>query len=158
VHELIYLNKAAKGSVRQIGLEHVMSVYTIWQFAENKEGAQKFLIDLVNNFEQAFMASEFYNFPCFEKTVPNLQAALKKDSKAIPADKYTVLSDVTKWATNIGYPGYCNAAIGEAWDTWVLNTMFAQAATGAETPEYALNMANTQYQRIYNKYKERKLI
>jgi multiple sugar transport system substrate-binding protein len=158
VHELISLNKAAKGHVRQIGLEHVMSVYTIWQFAENKEGAKKFLIDLVNNYDKAFMASAFYNFPCFEKTVPNLQAALKKDAQAVPADKYAVMSDVTKWATNIGYPGYCNAAIGEAWDTWVLNTMFAQAATGAETPERALDLADAQYKRIYAKWKAKNMI
>ncbi len=158
VHELIYLNKAAKGHVRQIGLEHVMSVYTIWQFAENKEGAQKFLIDLVNNYEKAFEASQFYNFPCFAKTVPNLQQALKKDAKGIPADKYAVLGDVLSWATNIGYPGYSNAGISEAWNEWTLNTMFAQAATGAETPERALDMANARYQAIYAKWKEKKMI
>ena len=38
--------------------------------------------------------------------------------------------DVLDWATNVGYPGYSNAAIDETFNTWVINTMFAKAATG----------------------------
>ena len=158
IHERIWLGKAAKGKVRQMGLEHVMSVYTIWQFAENVEGAKQFLVDLVSNYEKAFTASEFYNFPCFSKTVPNLNAAVKSDSKGVPKDKYAVLADAVKWATNMGFPGYANAAVGEGWDTWVLNGMFAKAATGNRTPEQALDEANAQYKRIWAKWKEKGLI
>ena len=158
VHERIWLGKAAKGKVRQMGLEHVMSVYTIWQFAENVEGAKQFLVDLVSNYEQAFTASEFYNFPCFSKTVPKLAESVKKDSKGVPADKYSVLADAVKWATNMGFPGYASAAVGEGWDTWVLNVMFAKAATGNLTPEQALDEANAQYKRIWAKWKEKGLI
>jgi len=158
IHERIWLAKAAKGKVRQMGLEHVMSVYTIWQFADNVEGAQKFLVDLVSNYEKAFVASEFYNFPCFSKTVPNLAEQLKKDSKGVPADKYAVIADAVKWATNMGYPGYANAAVGEGWDTWVLNGMFAKAATGNRTPEQALDEAAAQYKRIWAKWKEKGLM
>jgi hypothetical protein len=43
-------------------------------------------------------------------------------SKAVPPDKYAVLSDVLDWATDAGYPGYSNAAIDEAFNTWVINT------------------------------------
>jgi multiple sugar transport system substrate-binding protein len=154
----ISLNRSAKGSVRQMGLEHVMSVYSIWEFADNKEGAKKFLVDLVSNYEKAFQASEFYNFPCFVKTVPHLQESIKKDSKAIPADKYSVLGDSLKWATNVGYPGYANAAIGDAWNGWVLNEMFAKAATGTLTPEAALDEANAKCERIWAKWKEKKMI
>ncbi|HEX7929272.1 MAG TPA: carbohydrate ABC transporter substrate-binding protein, partial [bacterium] len=158
VADRIFLNKSAKGHTRQMGLEHVMSVYTIWQFAENKEGAQQFLIDLVKNYDKAFLASEFYNFPSFTKTVPKLQEYLKKDSKSVPADKYAVLSDALSWATNVGYPGYSNAAVGEAWDTWVINTMFAKAATGQMSPEAALDEAEKRCQAIWAKWKEKKMI
>jgi ABC transporter substrate binding protein len=72
IHEKIGLAKAAKGPVRRIGLEHVMDCYVIWKFSENIPGAQKFLVDYIDNFKQAFMASEFYDFPCFAKTVPDL--------------------------------------------------------------------------------------
>jgi multiple sugar transport system substrate-binding protein len=158
VTDKIALAKAAKGPVRRIGLEHVMDVYVIWKFAKNIDGAKKFLIDYIDNFEQGFEASAFYNFPCFPKTVPNLQKSIANDPRAKPADKYAVLSDVLDWATNVGYPGYANAAIDEIFNTWVLNTMFAKAATGAETPENALKAADAECKRIFDNWRKRGMI
>jgi multiple sugar transport system substrate-binding protein len=158
IHEKVGLAKAAKGPVRRIGLEHVMDCYVIWKFAENIAGAQKFLVDYIDNFQQAFMASEFYNFPCFAKTVPDLKQHIGHDPKAVPPDKYAVLDDVLDWATNVGYPGHSTAAIADTFNTWVLNTMFAQAATGAETPEDALTRAEGAMKAIWAKWKERNMI
>lgn len=155
VTDNIWLARAAQGPVRGIGLEHVMNVYVIWKFAENIDGAKKFLVDYIDNFKTAFQESEFYNFPCFAKTVPDLQQQIAHDPKAKPPDKYKVLSDVLDWATNVGYPGYANAAIDETFNTWVLNTMFAKAAVGAETPEDALKKAEAQCKRIFAKWKEK---
>jgi multiple sugar transport system substrate-binding protein len=158
IHEKIGLAKAAKGPVRRMGLEHVMDCYVIWKFSENIPGAQKFLVDYIDNFKQGFMASEFYNFPCFSQTVPDLKQLISKDPKAVPPDKYAVLSDVLEWATNVGYPGYSTAAIADTWNTWMLNTMFAEAATGAETPEDALKKADGKMKAIWAKWKDRKMI
>jgi multiple sugar transport system substrate-binding protein len=155
IHEKIWLAKAAKGPVRQIGLEHVMDCYVIWKFAQNIDGAQKFLVDYIDNFHQGFMASEFYNFPSFSKTVPDLVQLISKDSKAVPADKYAVLADVLDWATNVGYPGYATAAVDETFNTWVVNTMFAKAATGALAPEAAIAEAEAACKRIWAKWKEK---
>src|SRR5258707_11375496 len=47
------LAQGASGPVRRIGLEHVMDVYVIWNFAENIDGAKKFLIDSEGSFSQA---------------------------------------------------------------------------------------------------------
>jgi multiple sugar transport system substrate-binding protein len=158
IGDKIYLAKAAKGPVRRIGLEHVMDVYVIWKFAENIEGAKRFLVDYIGNFRQGFLASEFYNFPCFPKQVPDLQKLIAHDPKAHPPDKYKVISDVLDWATNVGYPGYATAAIDEAFNTWVLNTMFAKTATGALTPEAAVKEAEQRYKSIWAKWKEKKMI
>jgi multiple sugar transport system substrate-binding protein len=158
IHEKIALAKALKGPVRQIGLEHVMDCYVIWKFAGNIDGAKKFLVDYIDNFKHGFLASQFYNFPCFAKTVPDLKQTISNDANAIPHDKYAVLSDVLDWATNVGYPGYANAAIDEAFNTWVVNTMFAKAATGAETPENALKQAETAMKAIWAKWQSRHLI
>ena len=155
IADKIMITKAAKGPVRRIGLEHVMDVYVIWKFAENIEGAKKFLVDYIGDFRKAFLASEFYNFPCFPKTVPDINKLIAHDPKANPPDKYAVLSDVLDWATNVGYPGYANAGIAEVFSTWVLNTMFAKAAVGAETPEVALAQAEAACKRIWDKWKER---
>jgi len=158
VADNIWLAKAAKGPVRQIGLEHVMDVYVIWKFAENIDGAKQFLVDYIGNFKRGFEASKFYNFPCFPSTVPDLKQQLANDPTANPPEKYKVLEDVLDWATNVGYPGYATAAIDETFSTWVLNTMFAKAATGAESPEDALNAAEAQCQRIWAKWKEKGFI
>jgi multiple sugar transport system substrate-binding protein len=158
IHEKIGIAKAAKGPVRRMGLEHVMDCYVTWKFSENIDGAKKFLIDYVDNFKQGFQASEFYNFPCFSSTVPDLKQLISNDPKAVPPDKYAVLSDVLDWATNVGYPGYSTAAIADTWQTWLINTMFAQCATGAETPEDALKQADTKMKAIWAKWKDRGMI
>jgi multiple sugar transport system substrate-binding protein len=149
----IQLTPALKGPVRRIAAEHVMSCYVVWEFAENKEGAKQFLADLVDNFSTVFNASEFYNFPCFPATVPDIQKRLSNDPKAVPPDKYKALSNVLSWATNVGYPGYASAAIDEAFNTFVLPTMFAKAARGDMTPEDAVRAADTEMRRIFDKWK-----
>ncbi len=149
----IQLTPALKGPVRRIAAEHVMDCYVIWEFAENKEGAKQFLADFIDSFSAAFNASEFYNFPCFPSTVPDLQKRLANDPKAAPPDKYKVLSDVLNWATNIGYPGYATAAIDEVFNTFVLPTMFAKAARDEMTPDAAVRTAERELKRIFDKWK-----
>jgi multiple sugar transport system substrate-binding protein len=158
ISKKIQLTKALRGPVRAIGLEHVMQCYVVWKFAENIEGAKKFLVDYTTDFRQAFVAGEFYDFPCFPKTVPDLNKLIAKDPKGHPPDKYKVLDDVLEWATNVGYPGYANAAIDEIFGTWVLNVMFAKAASGSATPEEALKEADTACKRIFAKWKEKGLV
>jgi multiple sugar transport system substrate-binding protein len=149
----IMVSPALKGPVRRIAAEHVMNCYVIWEFAENKDGAQKFLIDYMDHFHDGFVAGQFYNFPCFPKTVPDLQKEIATDPRATPNNKYKVLGNVLDWATNVGYPGYATAAIDEAFTTWVIPTMFAKVARGDETPENAAKAAETEYKRIFDRYK-----
>jgi multiple sugar transport system substrate-binding protein len=149
----IQLSRALKGPVRRIAAEHVMECYVIWNFAENKEGAKRFLADLVDNFSTAFNASEFYNFPCFPSTVPDLDARLSNDAKAVPHDKYHMLSNALSWTTNVGYPGYATAVMDEAFNTFVIPTMFARAAREEMTAEDAVRAADTELKRISNKWK-----
>jgi len=149
----IQLRPALKGPVRRIAAEHVMDCYAIWDFAENKEGAKQFLVDLINDFESAFKNSEFYNFPCFPPTVPNLKELIGNDPKASPPDKYKVLGNVLEWATNIGYPGYATAAIDEVFNTFVIPTLFAKVARGDVSPEDGARTAEQELKRIFDKWK-----
>ena len=149
----IMISRALKGPARRIAAEHVMDCYVVWDFAENKEGAQQFLIDYMDSFHEGFVNGQFYNFPCFPSTVPNLQKEISNDTRANPADKYKVLGDVLSWATNVGYPGYATPAIDEAFKTWVIPTMFAKVARGDETPENAAKAAEAEYKRIWDRWK-----
>jgi multiple sugar transport system substrate-binding protein len=148
----IQIVPALKGPVRRMAAEHVMDCYVIWNFAQNKEGAKQFLIDLIDSYEEAFKASEFYNFPCFPSTVPDLSKLIANDPKAQPNDKYKVLGNVLEWTTNVGYPGYATAAIDEVFNTFVIPTMFAKVARGQDTAENAAKAAEAEVKRIFAKW------
>jgi multiple sugar transport system substrate-binding protein len=150
----IMLSRALQGPVRRIAAEHVMDCYVIWKFAENIAGAKQFLSDYIDHFAEAFKASQWYNFPCFPSTVPDLKQQIQNDPVAEPHDKYKVLADVLDWATNIGYPGYASAAIDEVFNTWVIPTMFAKVARNEMSPEDAAKAAETEIKRIFERRKE----
>lgn len=152
VTDQIFLARPPSGPVRAIGLEHIISVYVIWRFAKNIDGAKKFLIDYIGQSRKAFEASRFYNFPTFPDTVPDLEQRLANDPNSQPADKYAILRDVLSWTVNVGYPGYTTAAIDETFNRWILNSMFAKAATGAASPEEALDVAHAQCVSIWEKW------
>ncbi len=154
----ILLAKAAAGPVRRVGLQHLLDVYVIWKFAANIDGAKQFLVDYVGDFREAFLASQFYNFPCFPQTVPDLKSLLANDPKADPRDKYNVLADVSEWITNVGFPGHANAAIDEIFSNWTLSTMFAQAARGKMRPQDALNAAHHEVVAVFDKWRARGLV
>lgn len=150
----IQICKALKGPATRLASEHVMDCYLIWKFAENIDGAKLFLMNLIDSFHDAFMASKFYNFPCFPQTVPDLVKEISYDPAADPPDKYKILADVLDWATNIGYPGYCSAGIDEVFNTWVIPTMFAKVAKDEMSPEDAAKAAETEVKRIFERRKE----
>jgi multiple sugar transport system substrate-binding protein len=151
----IWLAEAAQGPARRIGLIHLMHVYVIWKFAKNIDGAKQFLVDYLSYFRDAFLASKFYNIPCFPQTVPDLKSLVNLDSVATPNDKYAMLADVPKWTTAVGYPGYSNAVIDETFSNWVISSMFAEAARGRMTPEDAVKTAHSKTLDIYNKWQAR---
>jgi len=147
----IWLARAAPGPVRRLA-PNLIQTYIIWKFAENIDGAKKFLVDLVDVFPKVFQESEFYNFPCYPTTVPNIDELLANDPKADPHGKYTALSGVLNWATNVGFPGYATAAIDEVFNTFVVPTMFARVAREELTPEEAVDAAHNDIERIFKKW------
>jgi multiple sugar transport system substrate-binding protein len=150
----IQLARTPAGPVRRMGLEHVMSVYVIWKFSENKAGAKQFFLDLVDHYRTAFLESEFYNFPSFPNTVPDLQELIARDPKAAPPDKYKILGDFIHNATNVGYPGYSTAAIDEVFSTFIIPTMFAKVARDEMGAEEAVKAAEREMQRIFAKWQK----
>lgn len=149
----IWLCRPLRGPVRRISPPNNVDCYVIWEFAENKEGAKQFLVDLIDNFAAAFKASDFYDFPCFPRSVPNLKEQLSQDPKADPHDKYKVLVDAPEWTTNLGYPGYATAAIGETFSIFLIPNMFAKAARGEMNAEDAAKAAEKELKRIFDKWR-----
>jgi multiple sugar transport system substrate-binding protein len=153
----IQLAKTPKGPVRRMG-QYYIPVYFIWKFAENIEGAKLFLIDYVSNLREAFLVGKFRDFPCFPDTVPDLKKLIANDSRGHPPTKYNVLEDVLEWTTNMGYPGYANAAIVEVGSTNAIPNMFRLAATGEAKPEDAIKDAEAECKRIFSGWRAKGLI
>ncbi|MDQ7842853.1 MAG: ABC transporter substrate-binding protein [Armatimonadota bacterium] len=165
---------ALRGPRARWASEHVMGVWVIWRFARNPDNAKQFLLDLVDNYRDAVIASKLYNFPSFmgsvaPKSVPVAQkpdegrkwvraAVLKDPFGSNPVNKLAVLADAEAWSTNPGHPGPANPAIGEIFDTFVIPDMFAKAATGQLTARQAVAEADRRVKEIFAKWRRLGLV
>ena len=141
-----------KGPKRALGLEHVMGVYTIWKFAQEKALAKKYIRDQQLQYIGHFLNSKFYNFPAWPKAVPNIKKKLQRD----PSGKYTVLDRISRTATtNVGFPGYSNAAIDEVFNTFLIPQMFAQVAQGNKSAAESVSDTTGEVRRIFRKWRGR---
>ena len=151
----------AKGPAPRMGLEHVMGVYVIWRFAQNKAAAKKFLVDIGTKYTGHFLNSYFYNFPAFPKSVTNVRLRLAKQTD-YPNEfrgRYTILDDISKkWTTNVGHPGYSNAAIDEVFSKFLIPQMFARVARDDMTPDEAMRAAHREITSVFKKWRARKKI
>jgi len=154
--------------------EHVMGIYVIWKFAQSPDLAHQFLLDLIGHYRDAVLGSKLYNFPSFTGAVadPGVAVAQKIASGnkwleqvtsndpfgSNPPSKLKPISTALKWATNIGHPGPANPAESEVFDTFVLPTMFANAATGRMSAKEALTDAHQQVKKIFEKWRSRGLV
>lgn len=138
-------------AARRLAAPRAISCYVIWDFAKNKEPAQRFLIDMVDASATAFEKSRYCNFPCFPSTVPNLIKRLSEDPIANPAFKYRELEDALHWTQNIGYPGYDTPVMGEIFDSSLIPKMFASVVKGESTPEAAARDADLEVRSLLRK-------
>jgi multiple sugar transport system substrate-binding protein len=152
VDEHLALATLPEGPVGKLGPMFAANTYAIWRFAKNPEGAQKFLVDYIGRFQEGFLASGFQNMPSFPDSVPNFEQLV--GSRSRPMGRYGVLADVPATMTNLGNPGYANAATDEVRGSGIISTMFARAATGEMTPEEALDQADKAIRPIFDKWRD----
>jgi multiple sugar transport system substrate-binding protein len=149
-----------RGGVRRLGLEHVMGVYVIWKFAQNKRMAKKFLVDMQTRYGPHFQNSGFYNFPGWSGGVKGGFKSIRRataNDKHRPLGKYTILTTIAeKYTTNVGHPGYSNAAIDEVFNKFLIPQMFAEVAQDKMTPDQAVRAAEREIKAIFAKWRRRK--
>jgi multiple sugar transport system substrate-binding protein len=148
MNEHLALATLPEGPAGRIGPSFGVNIYAIWRFAKNPEGAKKFLVDYIGRFQEGFLASGFQNMPSYPGSVPNFE-------KLVGADKrYELLRNVPATLTNLGYPGYSNAATDEVRGKGIVSKMFTSAATGEMTPEEALDLAAKAIGPIFDNWRE----
>ncbi|MBA3275737.1 MAG: extracellular solute-binding protein [Chloroflexia bacterium] len=150
------------GDERALAHGHAVFTSMIPTYAANPDAAMEFLLHLTANYQAAVDESLFYNFPAFPETYPDLTTdggPLDNDPYGSdPADKLAILKTANDWTVNLGWPGPANAMIGEAFNTFVLSDMMAQAARGDLTPQDALAEAETRLNEIAQNWRDQGLM
>lgn len=134
---------------------YVVSIYVIWRFSENQESARRFLVDLVTDYREPFLRSQFVQVPSFPGSIRDFEALVANDARAQPAGKYDFLGGAQEWMINLGHPGHTNAATDEVIKASVISQMFAAAAQGQMSPEEAVRTAEAKIKPIFDKWRER---
>lgn len=146
-----------RGPVQRMGLEHVMGVYVIWRFARNKPMAKKFLVDAQLNYGPHFRNSGFYNFPGWSNGVRGGFRAIRRITaadRARPLGKYTILTTIAqRYTTNVGHPGFANAAVDEVFNKFLIPQMFANVAQGRMDAAEAARTFHAQAGSIFLKWR-----
>ena len=157
-----WIRPIPRGPVRALGNEHVMGIYFVWRFAQNKDAAKKFIIDQQLAYRDHFTNSGFYNFPAWTNAVrggfKTMNQMAARDSHK-PRGKYTILTTIARrYTTNVGYPGFANAAVGDIFNQSLIPQMFAQVAQGKMTPEAAARSMQGKFRSIYATYRAQGLL
>ena len=138
------------GPQARLGCAHLVHSYVVWKFAEQRELAKRFVVDLVAASADALRESEFYNLPAFPRAVPDLRARLAADRHG--PKTYLVLAEAEQWSRAPGYPGPASAAIDETVTRFVIPRMFARAARGEDTPDAAARQAEAEMKQIFARW------
>ncbi|NND72984.1 MAG: extracellular solute-binding protein [Rhodothermales bacterium] len=151
VNQHLSLQALPEGPAGGSGPVFGANIYVIWRFARNPEAAKKFLIDYMAEISTGIQSSGFQNLPSYPNSVPDFKNMINSDDG--PQGRYTILNDITSTQTNLGYPGYSNAAIDEVLRKNIITTMFSQVATGRLSPEDSVLQATSVIKPIFDKWK-----
>ena len=139
----------------RLGLAQSTGVYSIWQFARNRDTAEKFIADLCIGYRDAAIASKLFNFPSFPGAfpVPEIYKAAAADTNR-PLGKYSILTTIASRDThNIGYPGYTNVAVDETLSRFLIPRMFAEVSQGKMSAADSVRATAREMRQIWAKWK-----
>jgi multiple sugar transport system substrate-binding protein len=148
----LWVQPPLKGRGGVGSVPHVTNCPAIWKFAGNREGAKKFVADLIDHSGTGYEMSQGCNFPIYQKTLPNLIVRLQKDQHSVPADKFEPLKDAGYWTKNIGVPAYSTPAAMEIFTSYLIPRMFIAAVTGRMSTEDAVAAAGVEAQGVIDKW------
>jgi multiple sugar transport system substrate-binding protein len=143
-----------RGSGGVIAVPHVTNCSVVWDFAQNREGAKQFLVNLIENSQTSYEKSRGCNFPIYPRTLPDLRARLSNDPQADPSWKYEALKDAARWTVNLGYPGFADPAAMEIYNSFVIPRMFLSVVKGERSPGDAAKAAEAEVTKITEKWKQ----
>jgi multiple sugar transport system substrate-binding protein len=143
-----------KNGMGVTALPHVTNCSAIWNFAQNLEGAKKFVGDLVDSSRIGYEQSKGCNLPIYPKTLPDFIVRLQKDPHADPPHKYAELQDALHWTPNLGVPGIATPAYMEIFNSSLVPRVVQSVLKGERTAEDAAAAASAEIERVADKWKQ----
>lgn len=141
-----------EGPVGRGGPAYATNTFVVWKFAQNIDGAHKFLLDYMASFREGFIQSGFQNMPSFPGTVPDMENLIKSSTNR--PGRYDVLLDLPNTLTNLGHPGFSNAATDEILNSRIISSMFANVASGVSSPQESMDLASAKILPIFRKWRD----
>jgi multiple sugar transport system substrate-binding protein len=135
-------------------LPHVTNCSAVWNFAQNRAGASKFLADMVDSSRTSYQKSLGCNFPMYPKSVPDIVVRLGKDPQADPSYKYMALKDALHWTPNLGVPGIATPAYMEIFNSSVVPKMVGRVLRSEQSAQESAAAGAAEMQRIVDKWKQ----
>jgi len=143
-----------KSGMGVTALPHVTNCSAVFTFAQNQEGAKKFVGDLVDSSRSGYQQSKGCNLPIFPKTLPDFITRIQKDPVADPPYKYAELQDALHWTPNLGVPGVATPAYMEIFNSMLVPRMVAKVVKGDQSAEDAVAAGTAEMQKIVDKWKQ----
>ena len=128
------------------------NTFVIWKFARNVDGAQKFLLDYMGALGEGLLHNGFQVMPSYPGAVPEF-GDLIRSSKDRPG-RYDLLLELPDTLTNLGHPGFSNAATDEVLNRRIVSKMFASVASGQSEPQDAMDLAQSEIEPIFEKWRD----
>ncbi|MBW1711797.1 MAG: extracellular solute-binding protein [Deltaproteobacteria bacterium] len=115
----------------------------VWNFSKNQELAKEFIKFHFEKaqFDQFLEVAVGYNVPFFE--------TYRKHSVFTSDPKIRFIGEIGRYEHTLGYPGPVNAPAQVVWDLYVINNMFAYAATGKKSIQEAIEWGEKEIKDIY---------
>ena len=157
-----WLAPIPRGPVRRLGNEHVMGSTSSGSSPRTRRRRS-------SSSSTSSSATGSTSCRASTTTSPRWSNSIKGGFKSIrkmcnrdrhkPLGQYRILTSIAENnTTNVGYPGYGNAAIGEIFTLGLIPQMFAQVAQGKMTPQEAAKASDRQFKTIFKKWRDQGLI
>ena len=146
------LAEMPEGPFGRVGPAYGTNTFVIWKFARNIEGAQKFLLDYMGALGEGLIHNGFQVMPSYPGAVPNIVELLRSSTDR--PGRYDLLAELPQTLTNLGHPGFSNAATDEILNRRIVSKMFASVATGQTGAAEAMDTAQAEILPIFEKWRD----
>ena len=145
------LAELPEGPFGRGGPAYGTNTFIIWKFARNIDSAQKFLLDYMGALGEGLVHNGFQVMPSYPGAVPDMGDVIRSSTDR--KGRYDLLLDLPKNLTNLGHPGYSNAATDEVLNSRTVSRMFADVATGRADAPDAMDRAQSEIIPIFEKWR-----